>query len=218
MVQALEGRPSTQALAFVTAKVSDKEFGLGRTISLTKLGNSEILQRCEQIIRCGTEFESYHVITALRQRGTPDVVPLLEIALQSGCTPRVRRLAAQELAFLGVASGEKILESDLSRLQGLKVQFTESGAGSHSNSYFDFVDVALSLADINNRAGLLAIKEMIDTQASDGPGIRHLRGLTLGILDLEPQTTFSDWRDALERWIEKKLAETQPVRPRWDRQ
>jgi hypothetical protein len=206
ILSAIGGCQSPEAIPFVKARLSDPDLKLAAVASLAKLGDTSILPTCDQFIRSGTEVQFGTAIAALRELGTQEAQSILEAALKSAPGNKGRLLAAQALAFLGNCAGAYLLESQLFMVQELMRGSSENEANARVQLKHEFARIVLALIHLHNTNALLTLRRVIETQSGDDTLMHHLKGLTLQMLKLAPTTSFDDWKTAMERWIEEKLA------------
>jgi hypothetical protein len=207
-MDALGHCPSRAAIALAEATLSDPALKASALISLAKLKSTSILPICQRLIYSGNEIDFLYAIRALRQLGTRNAISLIIGGLRSGPTDRARLSAARALAQLGVATGVELLESELVRLRNVLARSGDIVPEAKISLSKEFVRLALCLTGINNRNALLSLKESLNTRANSDEITQVLKGLTLGILKLRPDTEFEDWKQAMEQWLDDKLALT----------
>lgn len=205
ILEALGNCLSSEAIPFVKARLSDPEFQMTALTSLAQLKDLSILPVCTHFIRSGTEGEFVTAIGALRQLGSPDAISLMELALQSGPTPRARRFAAQALALLGVPSGERLLESELFRLQSLMTESKNSDDDNRRAIIHEYARIVVCLTYITNKNALLALKAAINQPATDKRLLEQLKVLTVQMLGLDSMSALDEWKHSMERWIDARL-------------
>lgn len=203
ILEALGRCPSSRSTAFLNKMLCDPDLRLDAINALAALGDEGIVPLCEEIIRTGTDGECRSALKALSALGTPRAVAILEAALRSAPIASCREWAAFLLVLSGITTGESLLEKQLSRLQPLRLQ--NRGPGLEIEP--DYLLITVALAQINNRAGLLALQHLLDTVQSD-PKIdsQNFMNMTFGLLEMPATTAFVQWTLSMKQWIAQKLA------------
>jgi HEAT repeat protein len=206
ILQGLGNCPLPRAIALLKQKLSDPELRLAALKGLATIADEGILPVCDELIRSGTECECRSALSALMTLKTPAAIGLVEAALRSAPSESCRQRAAFLLALNGLPTGEALLEWKLSSLQPLRVESQESESREEVAVDPDYFLTANALAQINNKNGLLALKQLLDIlQGNQKVDRQYLMNMTLGIVKMPPTTSFEDWKDAMQRWIDERL-------------
>ncbi len=165
-----------------------------------------IVPICNELIRSGSDQECCSVLGSLMRLSTPEAVRLVEGALQSASSETCREHAAFLLVLNGISTGETFLQEKLTRLQPVQVERSDPGLQEKVFIDLDYYLTASALAQINNKGGLLALKQLLDLPLSN-PKVdsQNVRNMMHPILKMPETTNLEDWNIAMRKWINERL-------------
>ncbi len=206
VLEALGNCPTPKAIAWLMEKTSDPDLRLAALSGLAAVGDAGIVPICNELIRSGSDQECCSVLGSLMRLSTPEAVRLVEGALQSASSETCREHAAFLLVLNGISTGETFLQEKLTRLQPVQVERSDPGLQEKVFIDLDYYLTASALAQINNKGGLLALKQLLDLPLSN-PKVdsQNVRNMMHPILKMPETTNLEDWNIAMRKWINERL-------------